>query len=198
MIHKNLTNILLAVLGVFVFLTVYNASTNSNDTATVDNSSSSTSDSTSSAGNSSTRLAAYLAVALAKQAVVGAEDVVAGTDNQPTESTDTTTPAETTSESTSAVVGSDTSSSTNTNSIQPKPISSSNGKPQALYTVKEGDTYGCIAEKYYGSFEHFTDIMASNPSDQVGFGEKRLFVDAQLILPAVSASELKLPSSLCQ
>jgi hypothetical protein len=70
-------------------------------------------------------------------------------------------------------------------------------KAESVYTVKEGDTYGCIAEKYYGSFEHWVDVMNSNPVFSEGFGEYELHVGAQLVLPAVTADRLKPASSLC-
>ncbi len=71
-------------------------------------------------------------------------------------------------------------------------------RPATTYTVKDGDTYGCIAERYYGSFEHYVDIMAVNPTDQLGFSEYGLFVDAVLNLPAIPAASLKPASHLCQ
>ena len=63
--------------------------------------------------------------------------------------------------------------------------------------VKDGDTYGCIAEKYYGSFEHWVDIMNSNPVHTDGFSEYELHVGAQLVLPAITADRLKPASALC-
>lgn len=70
-------------------------------------------------------------------------------------------------------------------------------KAETVYTVKEGDTYGCIAEKYYGSFEHFTDVMNVNPVNTVGFTEYGLFVGAKITLPAIKAADLKPASNLC-
>jgi nucleoid-associated protein YgaU len=70
-------------------------------------------------------------------------------------------------------------------------------KPETVYIVQEGDTYGCIAEKYYGSFEHWVDIMAVNPVGTVGFTEYGLHVGAKIVLPAISAPNLKPVSSLC-
>jgi LysM repeat protein len=69
-------------------------------------------------------------------------------------------------------------------------------KPATEYTVKEGDTYGCIAEKYYGSYEHWPDVMAANPVTE-GYAEYRLFVGAKLVLPAVPSASLKPASTLC-
>lgn len=70
-------------------------------------------------------------------------------------------------------------------------------KAASLYTVKEGDTYGCIAEKYYGSFEHWTDIYNLNARYGRGFSEYYLHVDAVLELPAISAENLKPATKLC-
>ncbi len=69
-------------------------------------------------------------------------------------------------------------------------------KTQTMYTVKEGDTYGCIAEKYYGSYEHWTDVVSANPSSD-GFTEYELHVGAQIVLPAVTSVNLKPVSVLC-
>jgi len=71
------------------------------------------------------------------------------------------------------------------------------GKSASLYTVKEGDTYGCIAEKYYGSFEHWVDIYNSNARYGRGFSEYHLYVDAVLEMPAISAENLKPQTKLC-
>lgn len=77
-------------------------------------------------------------------------------------------------------------------------VVSTSDKAASLYTVKEGDTYGCIAEKYYGSYEHWSDIYNANARYGVGYSPDRLFVDAVLELPAISASDLKPASNLCQ
>ena len=69
-------------------------------------------------------------------------------------------------------------------------------KAKTMYTVKDGDTYGCIAEKYYGSYEHWTDVVSANPSSD-GFTEYELHVGAQIILPAVTTVNLKPASTLC-
>jgi LysM repeat protein len=69
-------------------------------------------------------------------------------------------------------------------------------KAASTYVVKEGDTYGCIAEKYYGSFENWVDVDAVNPNTE-GFLERRLFVGATLTLPALTAEQVKPASSLC-
>jgi LysM repeat protein len=69
-------------------------------------------------------------------------------------------------------------------------------KAETIYTVKEGDTYGCISEKYYGSFEHWPDIINANPNT-VGFGEYELHVGARIVLPAIPAGSLRPASTLC-
>lgn len=66
-----------------------------------------------------------------------------------------------------------------------------------FYTVKEGDTYGCIAEKYYGSYEHWPDILNANANYGNGFAEYGLHVGAVLEMPAISSSNLKPKSNLC-
>jgi len=76
------------------------------------------------------------------------------------------------------------------------PASPGTGKAESVYTVKDGDTYGCIAEKYYGSFEHWVDVINANPGG-VGFAEYELHVGARIVLPAVSSTSLKPASTLC-
>lgn len=73
------------------------------------------------------------------------------------------------------------------------PAPSSNAKPAGTYTVQPGDTYGCIAEKYYGSYEYWPLLVQTNTG--VGFEEYRLFVGAVVQLPAVTVT--KPASSLC-
>lgn len=68
-------------------------------------------------------------------------------------------------------------------------------KSTALYAVKEGDTYGCIAESYYGSYEHWPDILNANSNYGNGFSEYGLHVGAILELPAIET--LKPASKLC-
>lgn len=76
-----------------------------------------------------------------------------------------------------------------------KDSESTSSRPGTLYTVKEGDTYGCIAESYYGSYEHWQDIMNANLKYGNGFSEYGLHVGAVLELPA--AETLKPASKLC-
>ena len=72
-------------------------------------------------------------------------------------------------------------------------------KSASSYVVKDGDTYGCIAEKHYGSFEHYVDIMTANGAGVVpGYSDYQLNVDAPLVLPAIDAANLKPATHLCQ
>jgi len=190
MIQKNLTNILLVLLAAGALLTVYNAFLNSNNDAET---------------NASTKLANYLQIDRAQQAVEGAEDIVAGTDNQPTGSTvvtDDASPATdeapASTDESPAATPAPTPVAEETTPPASVPANSTGDRAQTIYTVKEGDTYGCIAEKYYGSFEHYTEIMAANPLYATGFGEYSLFVEAKLVLPAIASTNLKPASSLCQ
>ena len=75
--------------------------------------------------------------------------------------------------------------------------SSATGKVPGFYTVKDGDTYGCIAEANYGSYEHWQDILNVNSGYGQGFGEYQLHVGAVLELPAITAVNLKPASKLC-
>lgn len=186
MIQKNLINILLVLLAAGVLLTAYNAFVNSNNDAET---------------NASTKLANYLQIDRANQASDGAEDVVAGTDNQPSEDTVVAEETPASTEGTPAVEQSEEQTPASTQGSTPAattPSVTTGDKAGTVYTVKEGDTYGCIAEKYYGSFEHYIEIMASNPLNATGFGEFSLFVDAQLVLPAIASANLKPASTLCQ
>lgn len=72
------------------------------------------------------------------------------------------------------------------------------GKKASTYTVKSGDTYGCIAEKYYGSLELWPVVYNANIGGGVGYGEYDLHVGAVLVLPAVSASNMAPASNLCK
>lgn len=73
----------------------------------------------------------------------------------------------------------------------------SSDKKSGLYTVKEGDTYGCIAEAYYGSYEHWTDILNSNIRYGKGYSEHELHVGAVLEMPEITSENLKPTSKLC-
>lgn len=70
-------------------------------------------------------------------------------------------------------------------------------KSASTYTVKAGDTYGCIAENYYGSYEQWPTIYNANIGGGVGYGEYDLHVGAVLTLPAVAADQVKPASQLC-
>lgn len=69
-------------------------------------------------------------------------------------------------------------------------------KPAGTYTVQSGDTYGCIAEKYYGSYDQWSRVYAVN-AGWPGFEEYHLHVGAVLQMPAVTAAEILPPTSLC-
>lgn len=72
-------------------------------------------------------------------------------------------------------------------------------KPASDYVVKDGDTYGCIAEKYYGGFGQYSDVMNTNSASIVpGYAEYHLDVGAKIQLPAVSADNLSPATSLCK
>lgn len=70
-------------------------------------------------------------------------------------------------------------------------------KEASLYTVKEGDTYGCIAEAYYGSYEHWVDILNANIIYGEGYSERELHVGAVIEMPAIPAAQQKPASNLC-
>lgn len=89
-----------------------------------------------------------------------------------------------------------TATGNSTNGSQPA-AQTRTDKPKSLYTVKEGDTYGCISEAYYGSYEHWPDILNVNAKYGRGFSVYTLYVDAVLELPAISATNLKPVSHLC-
>ncbi len=74
---------------------------------------------------------------------------------------------------------------------------SAGAKAAGSYTVKAGDTYGCIAEKYYGSYDQWSRVYAEN-GGYPGFEEYRLDVGAKLVMPAVAASEALPKTSLCE
>ncbi len=72
-------------------------------------------------------------------------------------------------------------------------------KAAGEYVVKQGDTYGCIAEKYYGSYEQYSRVMAANWADTApGYGEFRLDVGAKVRLPAVSAAQMTPVTNVCK
>lgn len=186
MLRKNLMSAVYAAVAAGAVLVVYNAFMHGN---------------VSQANTASSRLSVYLGLDKVKQEEKSDENNVVGTDNGSAASTSadsatTQTPAtpsqaETTDQSTATATPSVTSPAAT-------PTVQTAAKAETVYTVKDGDTYGCIAEKYYGSYEHYLDVMAANPVYQQGFGEYQLYVGAQLTLPAVAKENLKPASSLCQ
>lgn len=76
-------------------------------------------------------------------------------------------------------------------------VESAGAKAAGSYTVKDGDTYGCIAEKYYGSYEMWPQVYAQN-AGYPGFEEYHLDVGAKLQMPAVSAAESLPKTALCK
>lgn len=174
MLRKNLMNILLGAAGVGAVLTGYNALVRNNDGA----------------DSATSKLTSYLNIDQVKQEAEtnnGTEVVISEPSSNDT-STDTT--AETPS-TTDASTNAPDSTSTST------PAATGEAKAETTYVVKEGDTYGCIAEKYYGSYEHYVDVMAANPTNWDGFSERELHVGATLTLPAVAKENLKPISALC-
>lgn len=185
MLRKNLMSAVYAAVAAGAVLVVYNAFMHGN---------------VSQANTASSRLSTYLGLDKAKQEAKSDEDNVVGTDNgattpatTPDTSTTQTAPATTTTPATDQ--GSTAATSTTGAAT---PATQVTGKAATTYTVKDGDTYGCIAEKYYGSYENFVDVMAANPVYDQGFGEYQLYVGAQLTLPAVAQENVKPASSLCQ
>lgn len=69
-------------------------------------------------------------------------------------------------------------------------------KAAGSYTVKAGDTYGCIAEQYYGSYDQWTRVYEQN-AGWPGYDEYELHVGAKLQLPAVSADEVRQTTNVC-
>ncbi len=70
-------------------------------------------------------------------------------------------------------------------------------KAASTYTVKAGDTYGCIAEQYYGSYEQWPKVYAVN-SMYPGYEEYHLNVGAVVQLPAISSGEVLPQTRLCR
>jgi LysM repeat protein len=180
MIRKNFMNGLLAIAGVGTLLVGYNAFLNSNSD---------------SGSNATTKLSSYLGLNQGKNE--GADQaqqtvtVTPETAKPEVKVTDSTMTPDTAAVTTPAVTPS-------TTATVPAMTVAAGARAATSYTVKSGDTYGCIAEKYYGSFEHFQEVMTANPVNDVGFGEYSLFEGAVLSLPAMSASEVKPASTICQ
>lgn len=69
-------------------------------------------------------------------------------------------------------------------------------KPESKYVVKQGDTYGCIAEKYYGSYDQWPTVYSANAGYD-GYGEYDLAVGASLVLPAIGSTQTLPVTKLC-
>ncbi len=191
MLRKNFMNGLMAVTALAGLLVLYNAVVAKKG-----------------ATSPSAKIASFLDLTQAKQEAKDSENNVVGTDNASSSSTTATptpTPvaAETTPEATPEVTPTPTpEATTSTPSTSSTSTSSSTSSTASrntaatTYVVKDGDTYGCIAEKYYGSFENWMDVMNANPRTE-GFQEYRLFVGAVLTLPALSADQVRPVSTLC-
>lgn len=91
----------------------------------------------------------------------------------------------------------DNKESDNSSSNKAVPVGDATTKSAGTYTVKEGDTYGCIAEKYYGSYDQWTRVYDVN-AGWAGFNEYDLAVGAQLQMPTVNADQVLPKTSLCQ
>lgn len=187
MLRKNFMNGLMALAAVGAVLTGYNAFVKDS----VD-------------GRTATQqVAEYLALdATEQEPVEGTTNVaVDTTQNDATVSVDqgsaTSENSTDATQSPDAMPADDTSMEETSEDDAMKEADDSTDKSASVYTVKDGDTYGCIAEKYYGSFEHWVDVMNANPTGQVGFSEYGLHVDAKLTLPAIAAANLKPTSNLC-
>ena len=177
MIRKNLMNILLGLAAAGAVIVGYNAFIADNDDG----------------HTASSHLAEYLDldVATLEKTEEQATNVVVD------DGSETATPEVTVDNGTP--VESEAMDSTKTETtVAPSPSAAApaGDKAQMMYTVKDGDTYGCIAEKYYGSYEHWTDVVSANPSSD-GFTEYELHVGAQIILPGVTSANLKPASTLC-
>jgi len=169
MLRQNMMNILLAVSAVGVILVGYNAFVGNNED-----------------GHTATdHIAEYLNLDVATLEKSETELGDLSVDN----------PVDTTEGDVTAQVGGGSNGGENAETTAP--VAPGVSKAETVYTVKDGDTYGCIAEKYYGSFEHWVDIMNSNPVHTDGFSEYELHVGAQLVLPAITADRLKPASALC-
>lgn len=173
MTRENIYNGLLGITVIAMLLTGYNALVSSKDKT-----------------NPTAKLGSYLKLTQAKQESVDAENMVAGTDN--TSTGDVAAPTETTPSDSAT-----TDQSQTTKPVTAPSLPGSVSRTASTYVVKEGDTYGCIAEKYYGSFENWVNIDSANP-DTEGFLERRLFVGAALELPALTADQARPASTLCQ
>ncbi|MBP9668115.1 hypothetical protein KBD87_04945 [Candidatus Saccharibacteria bacterium] len=95
----------------------------------------------------------------------------------------------------------DTKKSSNAKSDESKATDGSIARAPATkageYTVKSGDTYGCIAENYYGSYEMWPKVYELN-GGYPGFEEYHLDVGAKLQMPAATAGNTMPKTNVCQ
>ncbi len=110
------------------------------------------------------------------------------------ESEDTANNTESSSDSASDSESTATAEATNSQNATGLDLASV--KPASTYTVEAGDTYGCIAEKYYGSFDQWQLIYNAN-AGYPGFSEYGLDVGAQLVLPAVDTANIRAQTHIC-
>ena len=127
---------------------------------------------------------------LVKDYVMVAQQQTDTTNDNKDQATDTTTKDD------SSTTNASDSSTTSSGAVS-KPQTFAGEKKAGTYTVKAGDTYGCIAEKYYGSYEQWPRLYSAN-AGWPGFEEYTLNVGATLQIPAVSASETLPKTSVCQ
>ena len=106
-----------------------------------------------------------------------------------TSSTQTTVPSQSTPEASQPTASAPTVSTDN--------VQTTGAKPAGTYTVKDGDTYGCIAENYYGSYDQWSRVFNANAGG-AGYGEYDLAVGGGLTLPAVNAEEALPKTILCE
>lgn len=92
----------------------------------------------------------------------------------------------------------DTATSDNTaDKSQNSSATKADAKVAGTYTVMDGDTYGCIAEEYYGSYDQWQRVYDAN-AGWSGFNEYDLAVGAKLQMPAVAANEVLPATQLCK
>lgn len=99
--------------------------------------------------------------------------------------------------STDQTTRADTATTTTPAATDTRTTATAGVKAASTYVVKEGDTYGCIAERYYGSYEQWPKVYAAN-SAYPGYEEYHLNVGAVVQLPAVSTAEVLPQTSVCK
>jgi len=76
--------------------------------------------------------------------------------------------------------------------VQPQPVKPTPGPVgPRLYTIREGDILGAIAQKQLGSTRYLEELKRANP----GIDEKHLVVGETLVLPVVDGSSPSGPDS---